>query len=128
MASEGVPPVCNWGIMGCANIARKVARCMLLAGNARVACVASRSLAKAQKWTAACNLTCGTDAIEGYDALLARADIDAVYIPLPTTLHLEWVVKAAQAGKHVLVEKPVALNAGELETMLQACAGNGVQV
>eukprot|EP01048_Picozoa_sp_COSAG05_P010506 COSAG05_NODE_929_length_6558_cov_3.005264_8_plen_178_part_00 len=124
--TENIPPVCSWGIMGCANIARKVARCMLLADNAKVACVASRSLAKAQAFVAACKLN-SAEAIEGYDSLLARADIDAVYIPLPTSLHLEWVVKAAAAGKHVLVEKPVALHAGELDTMLQACADNDVQ-
>jgi predicted dehydrogenase len=123
---EGQPPLCNWGIMGCANIARKNARCMLQAPNARVVAVSSRSLAKAQAWTEAHALT-GAEALEGYDTLLARADVHAVYIPLPTTLHLEWVVKAAQAGKHCLVEKPVAVNAQELATMLRACEDNGVQ-
>ena len=59
--------------------------------------------------------------------MLEDDEIDAVYIPLPTSLHLEWVVKTADAGKHVLVEKPDAIDSAELETMLAACAENKVQ-
>ena len=56
--------------------------------------------------------------------MLEDDEIDAVYIPLPTSLHLEWVVKTAEAKKHVLVEKPDAINSAELEIMLAACAKN----
>ena len=59
--------------------------------------------------------------------MLEDDEIDAVYIPLPTSLHLEWVVKAAQAGKHILCEKPVARDAAELATMLAAVAAAGVE-
>ena len=89
---------------------------------------ASRSKAKAEQWIADHALAAGgTEAVEGYDVLLARDDIDAVYVPLPTALHLEWVTKAAQAGKHILCEKPVALNAADLATMLAACEEHKVQ-
>eukprot|EP01045_Picozoa_sp_COSAG04_P007218 COSAG04_NODE_372_length_15668_cov_11.135975_15_plen_238_part_00 len=89
---------------------------------------ASRSKAKAEQWIADHALAAGgTEAVEGYDVLLARDDIDAVYVPLPTALHLEWVTKAAQAGKHILCEKPVALSAGDLATMLAACEEHKVQ-
>ena len=61
-----------------------------------------------------------------YAELLSDPNIDAVYIPLPTTLHLEWVVNAANAGKHVLVEKPVGLCEADVQTMTDACAAAGV--
>lgn len=62
-----------------------------------------------------------------YDAVLDNPDVDAVYVPLPTSLHLRWAVLAAQKKKHLLLEKPVALNVGELDKILEACESNGVQ-
>ena len=62
-----------------------------------------------------------------YDELLKRPDVDAVYIPLPTGIRREWVVKAANAGKHVLCEKPCGPDAGELRIMLDACKAKNVQ-
>ena len=62
-----------------------------------------------------------------YDQLLARSDIDAVYLPLPTGLRKEWVLKAAAAGKHVLCEKPVAVNLDDAIEMVSACRDAGVQ-
>jgi predicted dehydrogenase len=66
-------------------------------------------------------------ALGSYEELLAREDIDAVYIPLPTALRKEWVLRAAQAGKHVLVEKPVGCDAADVQEMLTACEKHGVQ-
>lgn len=60
--------------------------------------------------------------------VLADPRVHAVYIPLPSTLHLEWVRAAAAAGKHVLLEKPAAVNAQELQAMLEACRAAGVQL
>jgi predicted dehydrogenase len=116
-------PVC-WGIMGTARIANTVLAAMQDAPSAVCTAIASRSEQKAKEW--------GTErgiekAYGSYEQLLADEEIDAVYIPLPTSLHVEWVVKAAQAKKHVLVEKPAAVTTAELETMVSACSENNVQ-
>lgn len=66
-------------------------------------------------------------AYESYEALLDDPDIDAVYIPLPNHLHKEWVIKAAEKGKHVLCEKPAALSAEEAKEMIEACKEHGVK-
>lgn len=62
-----------------------------------------------------------------YDEVLNDPEVDAVYVPLPTSLHLQWVVRAAEKKKHVLVEKPPALHVKELDVILNACESNGVQ-
>ena len=62
-----------------------------------------------------------------YEELISSDLVDAVYIPLPTGLRKEWVIKAANAGKHVLCEKPCAINASELKEMIEACSKNNVQ-
>lgn len=62
-----------------------------------------------------------------YDAVLDDPDVDAVYVPLPTSLHIKWAVLAAQKKKHLLLEKPVALNVGEFDQILEACESSGVQ-
>lgn len=84
--------------------------------------VASRDKAKAEAWAAEQGLDLGAGVHGSYEALLADSTVDAVYMPLPTALHLEWVTKAAAAGKHVLIEKPVAVSATEWKTMMAACA------
>ena len=62
-----------------------------------------------------------------YEAVLDDPEVDAVYVPLPTSLHLHWAVLAAQKKKHLLLEKPVALNVAELDKILEACQSNGLQ-
>ena len=115
---------CRWGILGAASIARKNVRAMHLADNATPLAIASRTLAKA----AAFAEEHGLDRAHGsYEALLEDPDVDAVYIPLPTTLHRDWTIRAAEAGKHVLCEKPVAANASDVEVMTEACRDAGVQ-
>ncbi len=125
------PSVCRWGILGTAVIAKKNWRGIWLSGNGRVAAVASRNEASASKFIADCQRENAFDpipvAVEGYERLLAREDIDAVYIPLPTATRKEWVIKAAEAGKHVLCEKPVATSASEVREMLAACEQHKVQ-
>ncbi len=66
-------------------------------------------------------------AVEGYEALLTRDDVDVVYISLPPSMHAEWSIKAAQRGKHVLCEKPLALSAAEAESISRECQQNHVR-
>jgi predicted dehydrogenase len=96
---------------------------MALSPSAELVAVASRDIERCKTWVHenACKpfdtVTChGT-----YDALLDNPHVDAVYIPLPTTMHAEWVAKAAAKGKHVLVEKPVGVNLAEVTSMVDAC-------
>ena len=122
---------CRWGILGTAGIARKNWKAIRLAGNASVVAVASRNEASAQRFINECSSqvpfeTCPT-AIGSYEALLDRKDIDAVYIPLPTALRREWVIKAAEAGKYVLGEKPAALNALKFPKCWRLANANKVQ-
>lgn len=123
-------PVCRWGILGAANIARKNWKAIRLAENATLTAVASREPARAKQWLDANQSECpfpASPAACTYDDLLKRADVDAVYIPLPTGIRREWVVKAANAGKHVLCEKPCGPDATELRAMLDACKAKNVQ-
>ncbi len=122
---------CRWGILGTAGIARKNWKAIRLAGNAAIVAVASRNESSAKRFIDECSsqvpFETRPEAVGSYEALLARSDIDAVYIPLPTALRRQWVIKAAEAGKHVLGEKPAALNAQEVSEMLAACERNKVQ-
>jgi predicted dehydrogenase len=117
--------------MGTANIARKNWGAIRRSGNGRLTAVASRSLARSRQFIAECqaDVPCPVppEACGSYDELLARADVDAVYIPLPTGLRKPWVIRAAEAGKHVLVEKPVGANASDVAEMLAACQRHNVQ-
>ena len=108
----------NWGILGTARIAtRKVIPALQSSKHGTVQAIASRDLAKAQ---AEANLLGIPKAFGSYEALLADNDIDAVYIPLPNHLHVPWSIKALEAGKHVLCEKPIGLNAGEVNALVGA--------
>ncbi len=114
----------RYGVIGCANILRRdLIRGFRAAANAEPYAIASRTLAKAQQWAADLGIP---RAYGSYEELLADPHIDAVYIPLPNHLHGEWTIKAAQAGKHVLCEKPLALDAAEAQRMADACAQAGV--
>lgn len=122
---------CRWGILGTANIAKKNWQAIRLAENSTLTAVASRSLAKADAFIAECHSEVPFPALPAshgsYEALLADPGIDAVYIPLPTGLRTEWVLKAVAAGKHVLVEKPVGVTAADVEAILAACQQHNVQ-
>ncbi|XP_027336619.1 uncharacterized oxidoreductase At4g09670-like [Abrus precatorius] len=117
----------GFGILGCANIARKVARAIGLAPNATLCAISSRSKEKADKFAAENGIPESVKVYGSYDQVLEDPSVDAVYIPLPTSLHVRWVVMAATKKKHVLVEKPVALDVAELDLILEACESNGVQ-
>lgn len=115
----------KWGILGCASIAEKFCVSVSEAENATCVAVASRDKSKAEAWIEA---NCpGARAYGSYDELLADEEIQAVYIPLPTGLRAEWVLKAASKKKHVLGEKPIATCAAEAQRILDACREAGVQ-
>ncbi|XP_057974571.1 uncharacterized oxidoreductase At4g09670-like [Malania oleifera] len=117
----------RFGILGCAEIARKVSRAITLAPNASLYAVGSRSIDKASRFAADNGFPPSAKVYGSYDAVLDDPDVDAVYVPLPTSLHVSWAIAAARKKKHVLLEKPVALNVAELDEILQACESNGVQ-
>ena len=121
----------RWGIIGTARIARKNWKAIRHSGNGAVVAVASRDLARAQEFIADCQriepFKTAPRAVDSYERLLASADVDAVYLPLPTALRKEWVIRAAEAGKHVFCEKPCAVNVAELEEMLAVCRKHRVQ-
>ncbi|KAE8100339.1 hypothetical protein FH972_018246 [Carpinus fangiana] len=119
--------IIRFGIIGCAEIARKVSRAIALASNATVTAIGSRSLDKATRFASANNFPPDAKIYGSYEAVLDDPDVDAVYLPLPTSLHIHWAVLAAQKKKHVLLGKPVALSAVEFDTIIEACESNGVQ-
>ena len=125
------PRKLRWGILSTAQIARKNWRGIQLSGNGTVTAVASRDLERAQRFIAECQAQAPMEkapmALGRYEDLLASAEVDAVYIPLPTGMRLEWILKAAKAGKHIICEKPCAVTVAELQQILDACQSNRVQ-
>jgi predicted dehydrogenase len=121
----------RWGILGTAQIARRNWQAISHTGDATVTAVASRDLARSRQFIADCQrvVPMGSvpEAFGSYEELLASSKVDAVYIPLPTAVRKDWVIRAARAGKHVLCEKPCATNAADLEEMVDACRAAGVQ-
>jgi predicted dehydrogenase/aryl-alcohol dehydrogenase-like predicted oxidoreductase len=114
----------NWGIIGCGSIAKAFSYGLKNAKTGKLYAVASRDQAKAEKFAA--EHAAGAKAFGSYEALLADKDVDAVYIATPHPQHAEWAIKAANAKKHVLVEKPFAVNQGEAMAMFEAAEANGV--
>ncbi len=114
----------RWGVLSTANIGRrKVVPAIMRARRNSVIAVASRRLGEAQAYAAELGIP---RAFGSYEELLADPGIDAVYIPLPNHLHARWTIAAARAGKHVLCEKPLAMDAHEAEEMVAACKTAGV--
>lgn len=127
----GAEQMVRWGFLSTAEIGQKNWLAIKNSGNGVVAAVASRSAEKAMMFIDKCNTAApfevAPEAIGDYDQLIQHPDIDAVYIPLPTGLRKDWVIKAAQSGKHVMCEKPCANSAEDLAEMIAACRDNGVQ-
>lgn len=114
----------KWGVLGTANIARGCTiPGMRLADNCELYAVAGRSAEKAEQFRREFGFE---KAYGSYDALLGDPRVEAVYIPLPNSLHAEWAIKAAEAGKHVLCEKPLAGSEAEARRMFEAAEKNGV--
>jgi len=114
----------RWGILSTADIARtKVVPGMRKAQRCEIVAIASREAGRAQTVAAELGIP---RAHTSYEALLADPQVDAVYIPLPNHLHAEWSIAAAQAGKHVLCEKPLALTADDALRMIEVANAHGI--
>lgn len=114
----------RWGIMSTAKIGREqVLPAIAQSESGVIHAIASRDATRAQeqatRWSA-------PKSYDSYDALLADPDIDGVYIPLPTSQHTKWAIRAANAGKHVLCEKPISLKAGDIDALIAARDANDV--
>jgi D-xylose 1-dehydrogenase (NADP+, D-xylono-1,5-lactone-forming) len=116
----------RWGILGCANIAVKsVIPGIQQSQYNEVVAIASRDMVKSQQTAAMLHIP---QAYGSYEELLADPSIDAVYIPLPNHLHKEWTIQAARHGKHVLCEKPIALDSESAAAMAAECEKAHVQL
>ena len=108
----------RWGILGASKFARDfMARAIHASEGAQLVALATSDAARADGFAAFCP---GLKVHASYEALLADPAIDAVYIPLPNHLHLEWTLKTLAAGKHVLTEKPIAMTASEIDQIIAA--------
>src|SRR3954454_108660 len=102
----------RWGILSTARIAEKLIDGARASSDASIVAVGSRDLTRARAFAA----EHGIEAAYGsYEELLASPDVDAIYVPLPNSMHVEWSVKALEAGKHVLCEKPLARDPAQVE-------------
>src|SRR5437868_11877128 len=103
-------PKLRWGILGTADIARKNWKAIWHSVKGRVSAVASRDLERSRRFIAECQAEAGFEPVPqplgSYEELIAHDQIDAVYVPLPTGVRKQWVIRAAEAGKHVVCEKP----------------------
>ncbi|MGQ0838782.1 Gfo/Idh/MocA family protein [Actinokineospora sp.] len=111
------------GVIGCADIAwRRTLPAMTSNPSIDITAIASRDLRRATRFTD----EFGGVPLEGYDALVERDDVDAVYIPLPGRLHAEWIIKALDAGKHVLAEKPMTDSHAETKRLVELARSRGL--
>lgn len=113
-----MPDVVRWGVLGAANFAREqMARAIHAAEGADLVALATPHPEKAEGFR---SFQPRLRVHPTYEALLADPEVDAVYVPLPNHLHVEWTVKALEAGKHVLTEKPIAMHASEFDRLIAA--------
>lgn len=115
----------RWGLLGTARINRRLIPAMRAVPRSTIVAVASREQARADRYAREWEIP---HAVGGYAALLQRNDVDAVYVPLPNSLHVEWTLAAVAAGKHVLCEKPIARHPDEVVRLQQAAGAAQVVV
>ncbi|MCU1288522.1 MAG: oxidoreductase, Gfo/Idh/MocA family [Acidobacteria bacterium] len=116
----------RWGVLGAANIAiKKVIPAMRQGRYSEIIAIASRDAEKAKRAADELNIP---KSYGSYEELLADEEIDAVYNPLPNNLHVEWTIKAAEAGKHVLCEKPIGLSSAEAAKLIDTRDRTGVKI
>jgi D-xylose 1-dehydrogenase (NADP+, D-xylono-1,5-lactone-forming) len=114
--------ILRWGLLSTANINRSLIPPLKASKRNRLAAVASRNQAAAEDYAHKWKIP---RAFGGYEALLNSPDVDVIYNPLPNGLHAEWTIKALQAGKHVLCEKPMAMSLAEMDAIQSASQQTG---
>jgi predicted dehydrogenase len=114
----------RFGLIGTGRITRRLVADLQSTDGVDVTAIASRTADRARWYADQYGIA---TAVEGYDKLLSRDDVDAVYISLPPSLHAQWSIAAASAGKHVLCEKPLAMSAAEADSIDLACRQNQVR-
>jgi predicted dehydrogenase len=112
----------RWGILGTGNIARQFAAGLIASGRGRPVAAGSRNRESGEEFARTYSLAA---AYASYEELLADRDVDVVYNSLPNSLHHQWTIAALKAGKHVLCEKPLAMDAAEAEEMFDVARRNG---
>jgi len=121
----------RFGFLSTANIGRQNWKAIFNSGNAIITAVASRDTERSREFVRNCQrefpFAAEPAGLGSYEELLASKNVDAVYIPLPTGLRKEWVLRAAAAGKHVVCEKPCGVNLAEVREMAEACRKHSVQ-
>lgn len=111
------------GILGCANFVKRYAIPAFQAiPNAEIVSIASRDQAKAMAWAKEYDIPTA----ESYDELILNPSVDAVHVPLPNSLHKEWIIKAAKAGKHIICEKSLATSFADAKEIVETCKQNNV--
>ncbi|MCA9097260.1 MAG: Gfo/Idh/MocA family oxidoreductase [Planctomycetaceae bacterium] len=117
--------ILRWGILGTANIATKVSKAIQSTSGCELTTIGSRDLEKAKAWGAKHGVP---NSVGSYQAVIDDPNIDVIYLPLPPNLHFEWIEKAAKAGKHLLVEKPVAISVSAAREMVDAARSHNVHL
>jgi xylose dehydrogenase (NAD/NADP) len=112
----------RWGLLSTANINRQLIPAVRGSARGELTAVASRDGAKARAYAEQWGLP---RSFGSYEAMLASPDVDVVYLSLPNSLHAEWAIKCLEAGKHVLIEKPIAMNVGEVDAIQSAAKRTG---
>jgi hypothetical protein len=113
------------GVLGCANIAKQFVRDVAQSPSVAIQAVASRDLTKAKEFAKAHGIA---RSYGNYESMLSDSALDAIYVPLPNSMHAEWAIRAMQAGKHVLCEKPLALNLAEVTRMFDVADQQNVML
>ena len=125
MSDASRPRRLRWGLLGTARVNRVIIPAVRATAHSEVAAVASRDAARADAYAREWEIPRSHGR---YEDLLAAPDIDVVYVPLPNSLHVEWTLAAIAAGKHVLCEKPLALDVDDVDRVREAAARAGVVV
>jgi len=126
MLKKAMDQKVNWGILGVADIAvKRVIPAMQRGELSQVVAIASRDLKKAQQAAQQLGIS---KAYGSYEDLLADPEVEAIYNPLPNHLHVPWSIRAAEAGKHVLCEKPISLSVAEADSLLRTRDRTGMKI